>query len=184
MNIQFKNIIAFAFVSLFLFACDSTPSLQKYYVEKLDDAAFVVVNLPLQLNQIFGNNLTETEQKTVAGIEKFNLLFLRKQEEKIEYYNSELNRIQNILKQNRYQHLMDFKAFDNAQGNIMYEGDDVDRVKEGIVFFHSQKMGFAVLRIIGPEINPAGFMGLINKIDAKQLEQQMKNTVSIFNNSL
>lgn len=48
---------------------------------------------------------------------------------------------------------MDFKAFDKAQGNFLFEGE-TDNIEEGIVFVDAENIGFGVLRILGDGINP------------------------------
>jgi len=57
---------------------------------------------------------------------------------------------------------MDFKAFDKAQGNFLFEGQ-TDRIEEGIVFVRSDALGFGVLRILGDQINPASLLSLSKK---------------------
>jgi len=75
---------------------------------------------------------------------------------------------------------MDFKAFDKAQGNFLFEGQ-TDRIEEGIVFVRSDALGFGVLRILGDQINPASLLSLSKKLDTDQVENQLKNSVGLLN---
>jgi len=71
---------------------------------------------------------------------------------------------------------MDFKAFDKAQGNFLFEGE-TNSIDEGIVFLSVDEMGFGLLRILGDQINPAALLTLNKKIDSDQLEGQIKNSI-------
>ena len=178
-----QPLVFSASLLLLLLSCSTQPSLQKYFVEKLDDPAFMVLNLPLDLNELFDDNLTQEELKVLKGVDKLNLLLLRKKEDIVEKYDTELKRVQSIIAQPQYQHLMDFKAFDNAQGSLLFEGE-IDQVDEGLVFFHSKTLGFGVMRIIGSEINPGALLALAKKVDGKRLEEKVKSTTSLFDESL
>ena len=76
---------------------------------------------------------------------------------------------------------MDFKDFDKAQGNLLFEGK-TDQIEEGIVFVDASEMGFGVLRILGDQINPAALLSLSKKIDHKQFENQIKSSVGSLGN--
>ncbi|MEK9614328.1 MAG: DUF4252 domain-containing protein, partial [Flavobacteriaceae bacterium] len=163
-------------IAVGLSSCNQSPSLQGYYVEKLEDPSFLIVNIPVQLKTLFNEDLTLEENKVIESVGKLNLLFYQKKEGKEDEYKNELLTLNSILSQKRYQHLMDFKAFDQAKGSFLFEGE-IDQVEEGIVFLSSEKMGFGVLRMIGSNINPALLMQLIKKMDADKLEDQIKSSV-------
>ena len=38
---------------LLFISCGQGPSLQQYFVEKMDDSAFLIVNIPLNLDSLF-----------------------------------------------------------------------------------------------------------------------------------
>lgn len=162
------------------FSCESSPSLQQYFVEKMDDSSFLIVNLPINLDSLFTQEITPKEREAIASVGKLNLLFYKKDANDTAKYSSEVARVQHILSDKRYQHLMDFKAFDKAQGNFLFEGQ-TDRIEEGIVFVRSDALGFGVLRILGDQINPASLLSLSKKLDADQVENQLKNSVGVLN---
>ena len=166
-------------IAVGLTSCNQSPSLQGYYVEKLEDPSFLIVNIPIELNSLFNEDLTLKEKKIIESVGKLNLLFYRKKEGEDEEYKNELFKLNTILSQARYQHLMDFKAFDKAKGSFLFEGE-IDQVEEGIVFLSSEKMGFGVLRMIGTDINPTQLMQLAKKIDTSKLENQIKSSVGSF----
>ncbi len=172
-----KYFFLWTMLTAFLFiSCEQGPTLQTYFVEKMEDPAFLIVNLPFKLENLLKDNLTQEEQEAIAGVGKLNLLFYRLKEEKEVEYKKELNQITTILENEKYQHLMDFKAFDKGQGKLMFEGE-TDRIKEGIVFVNAKKMGFGVLRILGSDINPILLSRLVKKVDPKKLEEELKSTM-------
>ena len=167
------------FISALLVSCGKKPSLQSYYVNKMDDSSFLIVNLPLRLDSLFNKDLSLSEQSAVSSVDKLNLLFFRSKEGQEDKYQKELAEISTILSQDQYQHLMDFKAFDKAKGSVLFEGN-TDQIEEGIVFLNSTKMGFGVLRIIGTEMNPAVIMTLAKKVDPNQMKKQLGSTADVF----
>ena len=66
-----------------LTSCTKSSSLQSYYVDKMEDASFLIINLPFQLESLFDQDLSEQEQMIVSSIEKLNLLlYLPKEKQK------------------------------------------------------------------------------------------------------
>lgn len=163
-------------IGITTFSCEQGPSLQQYFVEKMYDPSFLIVNLPIQIDSLFQDDITEKERNVIAGVGKLNLLFYKINRDQPDKYSSELDQVKTILSAKRYQHLIDFKAFDNAQGNFLFEGK-TDRIKEGIVFLNAKNLGFGVLRILGDEINPAGLLSLSKKININQFESQIKSSI-------
>ena len=157
-------------------SCEQSPSLQKYFVEKMDDSSFLIVNLPINIDSLFQKDISTEDRLVAASIKKLNLLFYRINKSKKIEYKEEVNRLKSILASKRYQHLMDFKAFDKASGNLLFEGEE-NQIEEGIVFVNAEEFGFGVLRILGDEINPSALMKLSKKVDPKQLEKQLKASV-------
>jgi len=165
------------FAALLFVSCEQGPTLQSYFVKKMDDPSFLIVNLPFKLERLFTKDLTVKEQEALASVGKINLLFYRFRPEEESKFESEMNALNQILGQKKYQHLLDFKAFDKGQGKVLFEGE-TNKVEEGIVFLSAHSKGFGVIRILGSEINPAVLIGLVKKVDPDQLEKQLKSSVS------
>ena len=162
-------------------SCEQAPSLQQYFVEKMDDSSFLIVNLPIQIDNLFQEEITDSERELIANIGKLNLLFFKKNTNNSEKYFTEVGRVKKILSVKRYQNLMDFKAFDKVQGNLLFEGE-TDQIEEGIVFLDSKNMGFGVLRILVNDLNPVALLSLCKKINSNQLESKIKSSVGSLGN--
>ena len=52
----------------------------------MEDASFLIVNVPFKLESFFKQNLSEDEQLTVSSIDKLNLLLFRPKKDQIENY--------------------------------------------------------------------------------------------------
>ena len=107
----------------------------------MEDASFLIVNVPFKLESFFKQNLSEDEQLTVSSIDKLNLLLFRPKEDQIEKYQKELVVISEILDQERYQHLMNFRAFEKAEGTFLFEGT-TQAIEEGIIFLKNGRKRF------------------------------------------
>ena len=102
-----------------------------------------------------------------------NLLLFRPKEDQIEKYQKELVVISEILDQERYQHLINFRAFEKAEGTFLFEGT-TQAIEEGIIFLQMEEKGFGVLRILGSDINPASLLTLVKKVEPNLFKQQLK----------
>jgi len=163
-------------IGILSISCKQGPSLQQYFVEKMDDPSFLIVNLPLPLDSLFKKDLTPQEQALIKGVNKLNLLVHRKDTTNTAGYLNEVAQLKDILAASRYQHLMDFKAFDTAQGNLLFEGE-LDQIDEGIIFIEVEQFGFGVLRVLGTQINPGVLVGLGEKINEEQLKKNLEGTI-------
>jgi len=168
-------------VGIVTISCKQRPSLQQYFVEKMDDPSFLIVNLPINTDSLFNDNISAQEQKAITSVDKLNLLFYKKSDDQTEKYKTEVDRVKKILSAKRYQHLMDFKVFDKAQGKFLFEGE-MEKIEEGIVFVSADEMVFGVLRILGDKINPASLLTLSKKINSIQLKSQIKNSLGSLGN--
>jgi len=107
----------------------------------MEDASFLIVNVPFKLESFFKQNLSEDEQLTVSSIDKLNLLLFRPKKDQIENYQKELVVISEILDQERYKHLMNFRAFEKAEGAFLFEGT-TQAIEEGIIFLKNGRKRF------------------------------------------
>ena len=166
-----RSILIGLVVGMLFVSCEKTASIQSYFVSKMDDSSFFIVNLPIQLNSFFSKKLSFEEQNAVKNIDKLNLLIFLLNEGQEEKYDKELEEISAILSQKQFQILMNFKAFDNSKGSLLINGEG-DLFEEVIVFFNSTKIGFGVLRIVGSDIDPGIIVALANKADPDLIKKQ------------
>lgn len=163
--------------SLFI-ACDANPSLQKYFVDSKENTEFISVDLPASILQLKNNEVSEEIKNTLNTIKKVNFLALQITETNQELYASEREKVKTILKNPQYKQLMRMNM-GNANVSVNYLGEE-DAIDEVVIFGAENEKGFAIVRVIGENMNPGEIMKLTQEIkldgdsnEFKQLEGLM-----------
>ena len=165
------SMVAFASVILTI-ACESKPSLQKYYVDSKENNAFISVDLPANIIELKDENVSEEVKNTLKTIKKVNFLALQVDETNQELFDVEKEKVKEILKNPSYKQLMRMKT---ADGNVTvnYLGTE-DAINEVIIFGSDSKRGFALVRVLGENMNPADIMSVAQEIKLDGNSQQLK----------
>lgn len=161
-NLQLRAVLCVLMTS-FLFSCSDTMSLQKYYVEKTEDADFIIVNLPIDLQQFLKDELTPEELITMESIRKLNVLIFRGNDQNTTKMEREIRVLDQIISQKKYNSLTDFGML-KTKGKLVFLGTE-DKIDEGVVYVRNQDMGLAVVRILGNDMNPSALLLLTKKIN-------------------
>ncbi|MGA0431786.1 MAG: DUF4252 domain-containing protein [Flavobacteriaceae bacterium] len=161
-NIQLRAVLCVLMTS-FLFSCSDMMSLQKYYVEKTEDADFIIVNLLIDLQQFLKDELTPEELVTMESIRKLNVLIFKGNDQNATKMEREIRVLDQIISQKQYNSLTDFGML-KTKGKLVFLGTE-DKIDEGVVYVRNQDMGLAVVRILGKDMNPSALLLLTNKIN-------------------
>ena len=161
-NIQLRAVVCVLMTSI-IFSCSDTMSLQKYYVEKTEDADFIIVNLPIDLQQFLKDELTPEELITMESIRKLNVLIFRGNDQNATKMEREIRILDQIISQEKYNSLTDFGML-KTKGKLVFLGTE-DKIDEGVVYVRNPDMGLAVVRILGNDMNPSALLLLTNKIN-------------------
>ena len=153
------NQILLLVIAVVAVACNSEPSLQKYYVENQENENFVVLDVPSSLFLGDNSGLSEEDQKVIRSIRKANVLVLPVNNNNQDIYQEEKATMETILKDEKYKVLM---RFDSSGRNVkvMYLGEQ-DAIDEVIVYANDDTKGFAVARLLGDDMNFAAVMKLM-----------------------
>ncbi len=159
-----KKIIAgIAFVGLvFLSACSSTQSLQEYYVDSTENPNFISLDVPTSVLNLEETDLTDGQREALNSLKKLNLLAFRKTTENADEYKVEKAKVNAILKNDEFIELMKLNS-KYGKGVIKYLGDD-DAIDEVIIYGSSDDKGFALIRVLGDDMNPAHIVQLMQAI--------------------
>lgn len=161
-------------LSLLLFSCNSEPTLQKYFVDNQEKPGFVVVDVSPSILNLEKTKLTADQSKALSSFEKMNILAYQINDKNKSEFDVERKKINEILKDTtNYQQLMKFGSGKDG-ASISFIGDE-DHIDEFILFGTKSDNGFAVVRILGKDMNPADAMTFLSvlkesNIDMKQLE--------------
>ncbi|WP_316635758.1 DUF4252 domain-containing protein [uncultured Flavobacterium sp.] len=168
-------------VFLTLISCDSNPSLQKYFVENTDNKDFIALDVSPNILNVEKTKLSAEQNEALKSFDKMNILAFKANDKNQAQFETERAKVKAILKDPKYQQLMTFGSGKDG-ASISYVGTD-DNIKEFVVFANRKENGFAVVRVLGENMNPNNIMTLMSvlkesKIDMEQLKplQQLINT--------
>lgn len=170
----FKKICFFMPVFAFLMACSNEQSIQTYYVDKSNDAAFISLDLPTSLF-VANADLTTEEKETLSNLRKLNLLAFQLTEENKNNYENELKTVDQILASEKYSSLLSFSQ--GSQKIEFYAQENKNTIKEYIVFANDNNLGFLIARVLGNNLNPNQMyemMKLSDKLEMNALEDFAK----------
>lgn len=168
------SVFTTAILALLTFvSCSSEPSLQKYFVEHTDKKDFIAVDVSPSILNLNETKLSAAQKEAINSFDKMNILAFKANDKNQAEFELERNKVKAILKDPKYQELM--KVGSGKDGaSISYVGSD-DNIKEFIVFANRKENGFAVVRVLGNNMNPNNIMTLMSvlkesKIDMEQLK--------------
>lgn len=160
----YKVLIVFGLVMGFV-ACNNETSLQEYYVKNQEDSKFIALDIPASLIAN-ADSLDETQKATLESVKKVNLLVYPIKEGK-ESYESEKQKLTEILKNDEYQLLMKFGNGDR-RAEVYFTGED-DAIDELVVFGYDDSRGMGVARVLGEDMNPKNILKLMKSLEKGDL---------------
>jgi ribosomal protein L23 len=172
-----KFISAAFVIVISTIACDNNPSLQKYYVDSKENSEFISVDLPSSIIQLKDTEVSEELKNTLETIKKINFLALQLTETNEELYTVEKQKVNTILKNPKYKQLMRMNI-GKANVSVNFIGED-DAIDEVVLFGADNNKGFAVVRVIGENMNPSDIMKLANEIKLDGDSEQMKQLAGL-----
>lgn len=163
-------IIYAIITTFFLISCNNQTSLQGYFVDNQETKNFITQDFPLSMVKIDKSNFTNEQTEAYNSVKKLNFLGYKYNEADIETFNAELTKVKTILNNNKYKDLMEF----SDKGNkivVKYIGNDAD-ADEVIVFGSAKENGFAIVRILGNNMNPDKLITLIGTIKTADFDKK------------
>jgi hypothetical protein len=161
-------------LSLLIVSCNSEPSLQKYFVDKQENKDFIVLDVSPSILNLDKTKLSAEQTKALATFEKMNILAFQLNDKNKSQFDAERNKVTSILKDTtNYQQLIKFGSGKDG-ASISFVGDE-DHIDEFVLYGSKSENGFAVVRILGKDMNPADAMTMLSvlkdsNIDMKQLD--------------
>ncbi len=151
-------VIAF----VLLLGCSSTQSLQEYYVDNAENPNFISLDLPASILNLDEVDLTEEQRTAVESLRKLNILAFQKTSSNSAEYEVERTKVNAILKNSEFKELMKLNSA-YGKGFVKYLGD-TDAIDEVVIYGNSNEKGFALIRVLGKDMNPAHLMQLMQAI--------------------
>lgn len=154
-------------------SCNSEPSLQKYFVEKSESKNFISFDVSPSILNVDQTKLTQEQKTALKSFDKMNVLAFKANDKNHNDFSEEKIKVNAILKSEKYQELMKFSSGKDG-ASICYVGED-NHISEFILYGNRKDAGFAIVRILGKDMNPNNIMTLISIMkDSKMNLDQLK----------
>lgn len=165
-------------VSTLFSSCNDEPSLQKYFVEKMENKNFIALDLSPSMLNVDSLKFSADENEALKSFEKVNILAFKLNDSNKAEFETERLEVNQILKEEKYQQLMKFSSGKDG-ASVSFVGD-TERIDEFVFYANKKENGFAIVRVMGKDMNPTGIMSLMSvlknaNVDIEQLKplQQM-----------
>ncbi len=166
-------------LSVVLVGCKSEPSLQRYFVDHQEQPNFISQDLPVSMVKIDKTNFTEEQNEAFESVRRLNFLGFNINDTNKDVYTAELDKVKLILKQEKYQDLMEFSD-KGRKILVKYIGDD-EEADEVVLFGSAEDMGFAVVRILGSDMSPEKMVTLGEALKTSNVDEtQMQEMLNFF----
>lgn len=160
-------------VLLTFISCSSEPSLQKYFVENSEKKDFIVLDISPSILNIDKAKLSAEQTDALNSFDKMNILAFKANDKNQVQFETERAKVKGILKNPKYQELM--KVGSGKDGaSVSFVGTD-ENIEEFVIFANRKENGFAVVRVLGKNMNPNNIIALMSvlkesKMDMEQLK--------------
>ncbi|WP_298999172.1 DUF4252 domain-containing protein [Flagellimonas sp. S174] len=148
--------------AILLASCSSQQSLQEYYVDNSENPNFIALDVPASILKLNEESLSSSQKEAVESLRKFNMLAFKKTADNVAEYRAEKAKVKEILKDDEFVELMKINS-QYGKGVIKYLGDE-DAIDEVIIYGDSKDMGFALVRVLGKDMNPAHIVQIMQAL--------------------
>ena len=180
MNSSIKTIIMMLLLVVTLQSCNQGPTLQSYYVDSELAPGFTSLDVPLSLLKIDKTLLDEEQKEAYESIEKLSLIAFVSEDGNTDQMNVELAKVKVILDNPKYEELMRGGNATDGKFVVKCIGDG-DNVDEFILLGNSNESGFALVRVLGDDMNFNKIMKLASVLDESNIEEsQLKEITKFF----
>ena len=161
-------------------SCNQGPTLQSYYVDSELAPGFTSLDVPLSLLKIDKTLLDEEQKEAYESIEKLSLIAFVSEDGNTDQMNVELAKVKVILDNPKYEELMRGGNATDGKFVVKCIGDG-DNVDEFILLGNSNESGFALVRVLGDDMNFNKIMKLASVLDESNIEEsQLKEITKFF----
>ena len=173
-----KKFLLFVSSVILLWSCEDKPSLQKYFFQNTESSKFIAVDLASNIIKTDKVSLSETEKAALESFEKMNILAFRTDSTNTAEYEKEIKEVKAILKDESYQQLM--KAGSGNDGAAIYfVGNDDEHIEEFVVLAGKKENGFAVIRVLGSDMNPTHIMNMLSLLQKSDVDMEQLKPLQV-----
>ena len=152
-------------------AFNSESTLQSYFVDHQESAAFISADLPITFLKIDSKEINQRQINAIESIDKLNMLGYSIKSGQKEVYSAAIAVLTKLLQDEKYNEMISLGNSNDGRVRIYYVGAS-SSIDEFVVLTTSIDIGFAVIRVLGNEMNLSEIMQLgpiIDKFDGESL---------------
>jgi hypothetical protein len=150
--------------------CNSEPSLQKYFVENSEKKDFIALDVSSSILNMDKTKLSVEQKAALESFDKMNIIAFQSNDKNVASYESESLKVSAILKDEKYQELMKVGSGKDA-ASVSFVGDE-DNINEFILFAKKKDNGFAVVRILGEDMNPNNIINMLSVLQSADIDME------------
>ena len=163
-TIQSIKVIALVFTLVAtLSGCDQGITLQTYYVDHELQPGFTTLDIPTSFLELDEDSLSQEEIDAYESIDKLNMLAFIVNDENKTQFETEVETVRTILKDPKYDELLRGGSAKDGKFVVKFLGDP-DKLDELILFGYSNEQGFALVRVLGDDMNANQIVKLITSV--------------------
>ena len=169
MKIIMNQIIGLVFIAFMSVSCENGTSLQRYFVDHQEAKNFISQDIPISMLKLDVSKFNEEEKEAYKSVNRLNFLGYKANETDAETLHTELTKVKTILKDKKYNELIEF----SDKGNnivVKYIGTDTE-AEEIVVLGSSKTMGFGIVRILGNNMSPDKMVNLVSVLQTANLDE-------------
>nr|WP_315211646.1 DUF4252 domain-containing protein [uncultured Flavobacterium sp.] len=160
-------------LSLFLVSCNSEPTLQKYFVDNTENKNFIALDVSPNILNVDKTKLSIAQSDALKSFDKMNVLAFKLNDKNKAEFETERAKVNLILKDKKYQQLMKFGSGKEG-ASVSFVGTD-EHIEEFVFFANKKESGFAVVRILGKDMNPTNIMTMMSVLQQSNIDlEQLK----------
>jgi len=161
-------------------SCNQNPTLQTYFVDHELQPGFTSIDIPTSFLNIEQTSLTEEQKEAYKSIDKLNMLAFVMSEDNKSEYETELNKVKEILKDPKYEELMRGGNTTDGKFVVKFIGEE-DSIDELILFGNANDKGFAIVRVLGDDMSAKKVAKLYTALNTENInESQISQFADFF----
>ncbi len=173
-----KSMVMFLLVAAFT-SCNQGPTLQTYYVDNELKPGFASFDVPTSFIDVENVEMTDEQREAYKSVDKLNVLTYIEKNTEAEEYKLELEKVNIILKDPKYEELMRGGNSTDGKFVVKFLGD-IENIDELIVFGNANNKGFMIARILGDDMSASKLMSLSSVLENANFEDMQLNGITDF----
>jgi hypothetical protein len=160
----------YVLLCLLQLSCSDKPTLQEYFVDNSEKKDFVVFDITPSILNLDENKLSHEQKKALQSVEKINILAYKVNDKNKTNYKVETNKVKALLKNDNIHELMKMGS-GKDMASVSFIGSE-DNIEEFILYGKKEDNGFAIVRVLGNDMNPNNIMSIISILKYARIDQE------------